>query len=447
MVEQRVRPATSILPTWLVRLFAFFGYVFERFRANQGMERAAALTYTTLFAVVPLMTVAYSMLSVVSAFQGVTETVQDFVFDNFVPQAGAVVSDKLSEFSSQARQLTGVGVLFLVVTAYMMLVNIERAFNDIWGVTEPRKGMGRFLLYWGILTLAPLLLGISIVISSYLFSLPLIADPEARGLREVLLGVLPFVLSTGAFTVLFSAVPNTRVPLRDAMLGGVLTMLAFEVAKYVFAFVVRQTSVEVIYGTFAAVPLFLTWLYLTWMIVLLGAHAVQAMGVRRYGLLEGQGAAYMVAMAFLERVHRQHQLGGGLPEVLARPVLLRLGPDILASVVDGLQKANIIGRDADGNWLPRRDFDVVTAADVYRALPGARLALLGDDRDVAPWRDALRQRIRTVTEQRDQALGITLAELFATPGTLHAAGHEAADADPDSSDADTPDPDREARSA
>lgn len=401
----------------LLRTGAFGKYVLERFVHNGGTQTAAALTYTSLFAVVPLMTVTYSLLSAVAAFEGVNETIQNFVFDNFLPDTGIVIQEKLGEFSSQARQLTAVGFVFLVVTAYTMLVNVETAFNRIWNVRQPRRGMSRFLLYWGILTLSPLLLGVGFAISSYLFSLPLVTDVDTFGLRERMLRLLPFALSAGAFTVLFASVPNTRVRVSDAVTGGVVCMLAFEGAKWGFAKVMQQTTVEVIYGTFAAVPLFLIWLYLTWTIVLLGAEVTHALGARRYGAVGGRTAALPVVLDFLERVHGQHQRGGALPELLAQPLLLRLGPDLMPEVLAGLERGDIVCRDADGNWLPARDFDRVAVDDVVRALPGYWLEALAVN-EASGWHGRLAERVDRVRRARQEALALSLSELFAGEDTL-----------------------------
>lgn len=398
--------------TRLRRVPVFCRYVLQRFRENGGTQTAAALTYTTLFAVVPLMTVTYALLSAVAAFEGVNETIQNFVFDNFLPDTGIVVQEKLAEFSSQARQLTAVGFLFLVVTAYMMLVNIETAFNRIWNVRRPRRGMSRFLLYWGILTLSPLLLGVGFAISSYLFSLPLVSDVDTFGLRERLLRLLPFALSTGAFTVLFASVPNTRVRIVDAVTGGVLCMLAFEGAKWGFAKVMQQTTVEVIYGTFAAVPLFLVWLYLTWTIVLVGAEVTHALGALRYEAVGGRAGALPAVLDFLERVHAQHQRGGALPRLRAQPLLLRLGPDLMPEVLAGLEAGDIVCRDANDDWLPARDFDRVSVDDVVRALPGYWLEELSVDVS-SDWHARLAERVQQVRRVREEALSLSLSELFA----------------------------------
>ena len=407
----QAQPPIEHLRANLARLNAFVRYVAARFFDNGGTQTAAALTYTTLFAVVPLMTVTYSLLSAVEAFDGVNDKIQDFVFQNFLPATGMVVQEKLGEFSSQARELTAIGFLFLIVTAFMMLVSVETAFNRIWSVREPRRGMSRFLLYWGILTLSPLLLGAGFAISSYLFSLPLVSDVDTFGVRERLLRMLPLALSAGTFTVLFAAVPNTRVRLSDAVRGGVLCMLAFEGAKWGFAAVIQQTTVQVIYGTFAAVPVFLIWLYLTWTIVIVGAEVTHALGALRYASVHERGGALPVVLDFLARVHGQHQRGGALPEMLAQPVLQQLGPDLMPDVVAGIERADIVCRDGNGDWLPARDFDRVSVDDVVRALPGYWLEAVETAQSSA-WHERLAERVERVRRTREDALALSLAELF-----------------------------------
>ena len=137
----------------------FWLSLYKRFVENRGAGNAAALTYTTLFAVVPMMTVTFAMLSAIPAFKGVGEDIQGFIFNNFVPSTGETVQEYLREFTTQARQLTWFGVGLLAVTAFLMLVTIEKTFNVIWRVRQPRRGMSSFLLYWAILSLGPLLLG------------------------------------------------------------------------------------------------------------------------------------------------------------------------------------------------------------------------------------------------------------------------------------------------
>ena len=178
----------------------FGSQLVHQFIEHGCLNAAAALTYTTLFAVVPLMTVTYSMLSVLPEFSGAGEQISDFVFETFLPESSSVVEQTLSNFSDQARQLTVAGVGILVVTAFMMLVTIEKAFNVVWRVPEPRRGLPRFFMYWGILTFGPPLLAGGVLASSYLLALPLVDDLDAFGVRKLLLSYLPIFASVATFT-------------------------------------------------------------------------------------------------------------------------------------------------------------------------------------------------------------------------------------------------------
>ena len=224
--------------------------LFVRFREHNGVSSAAALTYTTLFAVVPLMTVTFSVLSAIPFFHGMGGQIQTFIFSNFVPSTGATVQEYLQGFSIQARHLTWVGILALAVTAYLMLLNIEQAFNVIWHVRHSRRGVSSFLLYWAILSLGPLLLGAGFAISTYVASFTLLSGPHPLPGAATLLRVLPLVCSIAAFTLIYATVPNTRVPMKHALAGGVFAAVLFEAAKQLFSIYVGLfPSYELIYGS------------------------------------------------------------------------------------------------------------------------------------------------------------------------------------------------------
>lgn len=257
----------------LLDIGEFWNFLWQRFLTDRGPNSAAALTYTTLFAVVPMMTVTFAMLSVVPAFREVGESLQAFVFRNFVPSTGATLLAYLQGFSIQARQLTWLGVAFLMVTALLMMLTIEKAFNTIWRVRQPRRGVSSFLIYWAILSLGPLLLGAGFAISTYMASLSLLSGPDALFGVGGLFRLAPLLLGVAAFTLLYAVVPNTRVPLRHAFLGGVFCALLFEAAKKLFSLYVSLfPAYQLIYGAFATVPLFLLWIYVSWLIVLFGAE-------------------------------------------------------------------------------------------------------------------------------------------------------------------------------
>ena len=151
-----------------------------------------------------------------------------------------------------------------MATTLMMLLTIEKAFNVIWRVRQPRRGISSFLLYWAILSLGPLLLGAGFAMSTYITSLSLISGPHALIGARTVLKAMPLLLSVAAFTLIYAAVPNTRVPLRHALVGGTFTAVLFETAKQLFGLYVSYfPSYQLIYGAFAAVPLFLLWVYLS----------------------------------------------------------------------------------------------------------------------------------------------------------------------------------------
>jgi len=345
----------------------FYANIVEQFGAHGLLTNAAALTYTTLFAVVPLMTLSYTIVSMFPDFSVFAQQVQTFVFENFVPSSSELVQQKLSDFAQQARALTFAGFALLFVTAFMTLVNIESAFNEIWQVAEPRRGLQRFVVYWAVMTFGPPLVVGGLLVSSYLMSLPLIEHTDTIGARQTLLGLLPMLFSTAGFTVLFYAMPNCRVRFRHALVGGLVTMVFFEAAKRLFTMIVAHTNMQFIYGTFAAVPLFLTWLYLTWVLILSGAIVVRTLGMPRDTTLN-DGAPSLVQcvriLAFLQRAHRD-----------GRPVTRRDLND--AVKLSGVERDRVFAAlselgllsDAGDYVLLARDLRGVTLFDLYERLP------------------------------------------------------------------------------
>jgi membrane protein len=392
------------------RIRWFFQQIVRQFGEHGLTDSAASLTYTTLFAVVPLMTVSYTILSVMPDFEGIGVRLQDFLFSNFVPESGAVVQQRLADFSAQARNLTVAGLAILVVSAFMLLVSIEKAFNAIWNVTEPRRGLQRFLVYWGVLTCGPPLVVGGVLISSYLFSLPLIAEADTLGVRETLLGYLPILLSTVGFTVLYAAVPNCYVPLRFAVLGGFLTMAAFELAKQIFAWAVANSDMELIYGTFAAVPLFLAWLYLVWVLVLSGAIIVRTLSLPRDPLDAGHEPLLVLCARVLKHLRDAHQQGRVVDEAaLEARVPMRLVDR--ERVFRVLHAMDLIAHADDGGLMLARDLRGVTLLDLYLRLPeGIDTTSLAGTADMK----RLMTPLRAFAEEGAETLNVDLDTVLTT---------------------------------
>ena len=194
-------------------------YLLSRFKSDRCMETAAAL--------VPLLTVVYTMASAVPAFQGLESQMQDFLFQHLLPETSSEIEQYLSDFSQQAKNLTGAGIIFLVVTAVLMLRNIEKAFNMIWRTRENRSAVSSFLLYWAVLSLAPIMIGMALAISTYLNSFATSLDQfDIFGAKAYLLKAAPLLLSAAGFTLLYVAVPNCRVPFKHSVIGGLAAALS-----------------------------------------------------------------------------------------------------------------------------------------------------------------------------------------------------------------------------
>lgn len=340
----------------------------QRFMRDGQLKTAAALTYTTLFAVVPLMTVTYTALSVMPEFALVGRDIETFIFSQFVPTAGEEVRAQLHSFSDQAKGLTLWGSGFLLVTSYLLLVNVEEEFNHIWGVTEPRRGVARFLLYWGVLTFGPPALAVATAVSSYLLSLPLLDSLPGVEVRGGFLSLLPWLISGLGFTALYYAVPNCVVRLSHALVGGLVTMLLFHFALRGFTWFFAGSDMQVIYGAFAAVPLFLTWIYFCWALVLGGALLVKLIGepVRKRPAVV---VPPMVgALELLKRLHQAHREGRGVAHDAV--LLLLEGVPNAAGVLQRVESADLAVRTGRGEWHLARDLSRVTLWDLSVLLNG-----------------------------------------------------------------------------
>ncbi len=198
-------------------------YLYQRYQDDRCSEIAAALVYMSLFALVPLLTLTYAISTAVPTAADIQAQLQQFLVDNLLPEASQDVADYLASFSQQAKNLTGVGIAILATTAVLMLRNVERAFNNIWRNRKNRGVVSSLLLYWAVLSLAPILLGLGIGIKAYLFAAAhAFAGIDVLGVSSVLLSVLPFGLGILGLTALYMAVPNCAVPFRHALIGGLV---------------------------------------------------------------------------------------------------------------------------------------------------------------------------------------------------------------------------------
>ncbi len=261
----------------------FGQYLIARMAHDRVNVNAGYLAYITLLSIVPMLTVLLSVLSSFSIFENAGDAIQDFVITHFVPAAGDAVKGALLEFVSNTGKMSAVGGGFLFVAALMLISNIDKNLNYIWRVRRKRRAVFSFSMYWMVLTLGPILVGASIAATSYVTSLKIIESEAVSGVYNLLLRWLPFLLSLFAFVGLYLLVPNKKVHISHALIGAVVAAILFEASKKGFAAYITQfPSYQLIYGALAAIPILFVWVYLCWLIVLVGAEVTAALGEKEH---------------------------------------------------------------------------------------------------------------------------------------------------------------------
>ncbi len=359
--------------------------VARRLYDDRCLQIASSLTFTTLLSIVPFITVALTVISAFPLFRTMNGTLQNFVLQNMVPESAVTITAYTEQFTANAAKLTAVGLAILAVTAIVLLLTIERAFNDIWRISHARPVFQRVLVYSTLLTIGPVLIGASLSLTSWLvsFSLGFVSDIPGAGVS--LLKTVPVVLTSLALALLYLTMPKRRVALQDALFGGLLGGLAFEVMKRGFAFYVTQfPTYKLVYGAFASVPIFLLWIYLSWLVVLFGAVVVAALPEWREGVGRGRrmpGSDYFDALQVLKILWQAQQQGDavGLPR-LHRAV--RAPTERIEAILDALVGAGWVSREAPLGWVLYRDPQTIKVEEVYRLFvfrADARMPTLDSD--------------------------------------------------------------------
>jgi len=348
----------------------YLRFVLKRFRQDRCLQVAGSLTFTTLLALVPLITVALAVFVAFPVFSEFSADLKAFIWDNLVPSAaGKVISIYLKQFTEYAARLTALGIVFLIVTALMLMLTIDRALNSIWRVTRPRPLINRLLIYWAVLTVGPILIGASLSMTSWLLSVSLGFTKEMPALGVFLIKLTPVLLSTIAYALLFLTVPYRYVPVSHALAGAIVAAVATEAMNRSFAlYITHVPTYKLVYGTFASIPIFMLWVYLSWLVVLLGAVIAASLPNWR-GEVDPQkrapGYEFYHALQILRALHQSLKTG----EVVNVPRLrkqLHLGIEEIEDVLQRLNAANWVRKAAGEGWVLARDAAQLTVADVYR---------------------------------------------------------------------------------
>lgn len=247
----------------------------KRLYLEQFTYSASALAFATLLSLVPLLSVLVSIITVFPVFTKFIQLTQNYIFTNFIPTSNSIniIQKYLLEFINQASRLPTFSIIFLLFTAITLIMMVEHCLNDIWGAPKRQKKFRAMFIYWIVLLLAPIFIGFSIFLSTYLFSIHWFSGATTKlGLKSPLLASLPLLINTFIFTALYVVVPNFKVKFRDGIIGGFIASLLFEAAKKAFAIYIKHfPSYELIYGTLATFPIFLMWIYISWLVILYGA--------------------------------------------------------------------------------------------------------------------------------------------------------------------------------
>ncbi len=422
-----------------------FLFARRRLREESLPQVAGGLTFTTVFALVPVLTIALAVFTTFPMFKSFRTALEAYFIQSVMPKAiSNTILSYLTTFASQATRLSAVGGITLVLTSVAMLGMIERVFNRIWRVKAERRLTRRILVYWALITLGPLVVGVSLSLSTQVFSATTSLVGNVAG--ALFYTVLSLVLTTAGFTFLYMAVPNRYVDWRDALAGGLLAGMAFELAKRGFAvFITQFPTYSKIYGALAALPLFLLWVYLSWMITLVGALLTAALPVVKYERWwhePAPGSAFVDAMAVLKVLYVACRCGEtALVSASTIRARTRLGFDEMDALLERMQGEGWVGRvkleapprvqfgkhvgnDAD-SWVLLANAERLTLAEVYRlfvfgGMP-VNAGVAGDSsdaREIEADREASREAAslaRQVEDAVETGLGRTLASHFGQP--------------------------------
>lgn len=419
------RKAIETVRQPVARMVPFPRYVLRRVLSDQVLLVAGDLGYISLIGLVPMLAIGFAILAAFPALGNLRGRIEDLIFQNFVPSFGQQVQEAVARFVDASAELTFVGVLGLTVIALLLLTTVEHAFNHIFRVSRARSIVGRFLVYWTVMTLGPLLVGASFSLSTWLLSLRTKTVADVMDFAGTPLSMIaPFLLTLAAFTLFYMIVPNRRVLFLDALVGAAVAAALFAGLRFGFVVYVAQAhNYFTLYGALAALPLFLTWLFASWTVVLLGAVITASLPEWRMHLAQLEDDApgvrrLIIAFDLLSRLVDSSAQGAG---GLRRTELLNAtgAPEAaFLHVLEALEAGGILARTDRRRWIIARDLRHATLGDVARAL-GLGLPEALPTVVQRPWAEALSFTLNHVHQAERPPLETPLADILtATSSSL-----------------------------
>lgn len=404
------------------QVWVFIKYYWRRLGEDECFRNASTLAYTTLLSLVPLFAVFFAIFSTFAAFGTLENKIQDFVFQNFVPTSGELVQEYMQSFAQKAARMTLPGIVGLVVSAFLLMSTIDTALNKIWHTESQRNIRQRLVMYWAVMTMTPLLLGAGFAAWSYLLSLRLMEDTGMGLGASGLLKFAPVLFEWLGFVLLYVIVPNRRVVIKYALIGGAASTVLFEIAKVGFAaFITRMPGYEAIYGALAAVPIFLIWIYVSWVVILLGAIFTSSLENGDWRDLEStQPQIPMVpqdpmlfvnalrALVLFRQAHREGILLDSAAVVVNLESRQSSDPEW---VLNALQQGGWIKPTEDDQWVLLKDLHEATVADVFVSYP---YTLPMDEEHQYAGMKSLKHQLDIVREDVKRAMSVPLLDVLDT---------------------------------
>lgn len=371
------------------RTGAFLRFLFRRFLDDRLFQAAAALAYTTVFALAPFTVVVFGILSAFPVFAQWREALTSYVFSHFLPGSASAVQGMIDRFLRNADKLSLVGAVGLIVSLLITLNSIEGTFNRIWRVPSARPKLSRFLVYWTVLTLGAIFAAAALAMSAWVLALPLFSTAEGKQLTEFGFRATPILIEFALIAILFRVVPHREVQRKHALIGAALSTAMLELIKWALSFYVGVFSTyQTLYGALSALPVMMLWIYLGWVSILLGASFASAISAFRYqpaSLRLPAGFEIYGLLRMLGRFEQVREEGRGLSD----EEILRVEPSLTDALVQQfigkLAEHNVLVRAENGEWLLARDLDAIDLAELYEAcqlripIIDAQLPRLDDD--------------------------------------------------------------------
>jgi membrane protein len=401
---------------------SFVVYSFRRFNADGCFAASGALSYTTLVSLVPLGVIALGSLSSFPIFAPVRDQLLRLVLGNFIPSIGEQAAWWFRAFAESATQTTAIGVAGIAATGILLLVTVEDQLNLIWRVSSPRPWVQRVLSYWTLITLGPLLIGISLSLSTY-FEIAArqvgfgqeaaawFASSWLHGLARAVPALLEFV----ALTLLYGLMPNCGVRWRDGALGAVVATIGIEILKVGFSIYIGASSFySTVYGALAIIPIFLLWMYICWMAVLLGAVVAAALPNwridERVGTVPAGGVRLGLSLAMIAALAQAQRRG----EVRSTPDLaaeLGVATTVIEEHIKALAEAGFAAHTQSGHWVLAWTPEEATLHDLYEAL---HLPLAGrwSEQATARWQSLVAPAMDRIVQAEAAAMQVTIASLI-----------------------------------